>query len=277
MEKSNVYFQKLNKAYYPKRSPFHPSKIYPEYPFKEISKEKNVVYDLFRNLLHLMGLDKENWKTERWNPFKNIIFPGNRVLIKPNLVKENSRIQDCITTHPSIIRVIVDYVFIALKGKGEIIIGDAPLQKCDFDKLIETTGLEKTIDFYKSKEVDINLIDFRTEKLVSKSNSIFTLLTQNKKKIKTEKLSGDPRGYTIVDLKNCSNLQDLSLDLNQILIYTKKDGTLSNKKQRIRLYFCDCIISGENDGPLDPTPKKTKILIKNKYLSKYDLNSRKIL
>lgn len=212
MEKPNVYFQKLDKIYYPKRSPFHPDTFYPEYPFKEILKKKNVVYDSFRNLLYLMGFNKENWNTEHWNPFKKIINQGNQVLIKPNLVKDNLRLQDCITTHPSIIRAIIDYVFIALKGMGEIIVGDTPLQKYNFKNLIETIGLEKTIDFYKSKCININLIDFRTETLISKSNSIYTILTQNIKKIRTRMLSGDPRGYTIINLKNKSNLQFLSLN-----------------------------------------------------------------
>ncbi|KKL15024.1 hypothetical protein LCGC14_2509750, partial [marine sediment metagenome] len=137
---------------------------------------------------------------KNWNPLKTIIQPGNTVLIKPNLVLDNLKFQDSITTHPSIIYALINYIAIALKGKGEIIVGDAPLQSCNFDKLIRFTGLKKTIDYYKSKNIKVDLIDFRLEKLIIKK----------KRNYKIEKINGDPRGYQIIDLHHNSSLQELS-------------------------------------------------------------------
>lgn len=210
MDSTNVYFYKTEKKYYPNKPPFNPSKNYPEYKFTNISKHDNHIYQSFRNLLYLMDLDKENWNTNNWNPLKNLISPGDIVLIKPNLVIDNEKNQECITTHPSIIRAIIDYVIIALKGKGEIIIGDAPLQQCNFIKLTKNSGLLQVIHFIKSKNINIKLIDFRTEKMVTSSKTILTKLTKYKKNIRLKKLKGDPNGYTIIDLREDSNLQKIS-------------------------------------------------------------------
>jgi len=208
MEASNVSICKVEKKIYPKIPPFHPSESYPEYPFKEISNNENHVYKGFRLLLNLMGLDKENWNTKDWNPLSDIIKPGNSVVIKPNLVLDNIENQESVTTHTSVIRAVIDYVIIALKGTGEIIVGDAPLQKCDFNTLIENNGLRKTIDFYKSKGIKIELIDFRKEKMGLKRSK----LTNSKKGLEVIKLEGDPKGYKVINLKKQSNLHILSIN-----------------------------------------------------------------
>ena len=200
MNNSFVYIEKTKEIIYPKNPPFHPSEPYPERVFNELSKNKNNVYRSIRNVLYLMGLDKNNWGNKNWNPFKNIIRPGNRIVIKPNLVLDNLKFQDAITTHPSIIRALIDYIVIALKGEGEIVVGDAPLQSCNFDKLVRYTGLKQTIDHFKSKGINIELIDFRLNKLILKK----------KKNYKIEKIDGDLKGYKIVDLFNESSLEDIS-------------------------------------------------------------------
>lgn len=230
-----VFIQKMKKIVYPKNPPFHPDVAYPEYPFKSIFKKKNDIYESFRELLYLMELDKKNWNTKNWNPFKNIISPGDNVLIKPNLVIDNEENQECITTHPSLIRAIIDYVVIALKRDGEIVIGDAPLQQCDFIKLTKNTGLLQVIDFIKSKNINIKLIDFRTEKMVTNTKTIFTKLTHLKKNIRTKKLKGDPNGYTVIDLRKDSNLQNISYNNGyKKFRVTDYDPTLMKKVHNMR-------------------------------------------
>ncbi len=44
------------------------------------------------------------------------------------------------------------------------------------------------------------------------------------------------------------------MDLNQIVYYGKKDGTLENDRQRLFFSLCDGIIGGQGDGPLKPKP-----------------------
>lgn len=150
---------------------YSPSEKYPEYLFNEISPVKNDVYEAVRNSFFLMGYDKDNYGTSLWNPLGNLIKPDNTVLIKPNLVRHANGIikngTDCLITHASIIRAVVDYALIALKGSGKIIIGDAPIQSCDFDILLaKEQGLYKLIEFYKSTNImtTIELCDFRDYK-----------------------------------------------------------------------------------------------------------------
>ena len=44
------------------------------------------------------------------------------------------------------------------------------------------------------------------------------------------------------------------LDLNQIVIYGKSDGTLADTPQRQMFSLCDAIIGGQGNGPLLPKP-----------------------
>jgi len=83
------------------------------------------------------------WSNER-GPFGGIIPPGARVLIKPNMVlhqNEGPGGVDCLITHSSVIRAVTKA---ALRtDAAEVLVGDAPIQGCDFDQLVKTTGLEE--------------------------------------------------------------------------------------------------------------------------------------
>lgn len=62
----------------------------------------------------------------------------------------------------------MDYVLIALKNKGCVILGDAPVQSCDFEQLLVDGDYMKIIQFYKKQGVELSYIDFRetTAKIV---------------------------------------------------------------------------------------------------------------
>lgn len=169
-------------AYYPDLNDnptFRPSIPYPEYPFgNELSKEENLVYDMVRETLHLLMLDKENYGTSLWNPLGKFIKPSDYVVLKPNLVMhKNFRAGgendlECVYTNAAVIASLIDYVVIALKGTGTIVVGDAPVQECDFVELVNISGYQKLIDYYKDKGINICLKDFRG--LVTKiDNGIF--------------------------------------------------------------------------------------------------------
>ena len=72
-------------------------------------------------------------------------------------------------THPSIVAAVIDYVLIALGKNGRIIVGDAPVQECNFEKLIAESGYSDLISFYKGKGIDIDIVDFRELKSVVKN------------------------------------------------------------------------------------------------------------
>jgi len=108
-----------------------------DYAFRNIAKKYGAGLT-FTQMVSAEGVIKNNFNTPQWNPFKDIIKPTNTVVIKPNFVlskHDNGGDLFSIITHPSIIRTMVDYVYIALAGKGKIIIADATQMDCDFKEL----------------------------------------------------------------------------------------------------------------------------------------------
>src|SRR4030042_6966973 len=211
MEDNIVFIYKIAKAKYPKDALYPPHIKYPEYPFVEISKQQNLVYAAIRDLFFRLNLDRENFNTPQWNPLKSFISPGYTILLKPNFVFDKVKLRDisyeAINTHTSIIRAVIDYCIIALRGTGKIILGDAPIQSCQFNRLTEINGAKQLMDFYKSggsnpsllKGISFELQDFRVEYFRLKELQIehmnFIYYKQKKK------LPGDSTGYHIVDLK----------------------------------------------------------------------------
>ena len=167
------FFEYKNNSQYPTDFYFRPSEEYPEYPFKElgISETNNDVYRMVRNAFYVSGLDKEHFGEAIWNPLGGYIVPGDTVLVKPNLVFHHNPKNyveynglDCMVTHPSVIRCILDYIIIALQGKGKIILGDAPVQECIFDRLLDIGGYRRIERFYNQitdLPYNIQFTDFR--------------------------------------------------------------------------------------------------------------------
>ena len=144
---------------------FRPSERYPELVGEKIANKSNDVYGLVRKAFHLLKLDEGNYDTENWNPLGKYISPGNCVLIKPNLVLDQNLNPnggvECLYTHPSVTAAVIDYVLIALRGSGKIIIGDAPVQECRFEELVESSGYRKLVEYYSDQGIDIQLKDCR--------------------------------------------------------------------------------------------------------------------
>ncbi len=143
---------------------FRPSVQYPEYT-GALSERGNRIYDGVREALYFLGLDADHFGTPAWNPLEEFIKPGMCVLIKPNLVMDTNAHPeggtDCLYTQPSVVAPMIDYVLLALKGKGKIVIGDAPMQRCDFDNLVETSGYQELVEDYRARGIDIALVDMR--------------------------------------------------------------------------------------------------------------------
>lgn len=154
------------KAHYPTLPPFHPSTAYPEYTGGDLALEENPAYEGVRACLHLLGLDNEHFGTPIWNPLGEIIHPGDRVVLKPNFVLSHHAQEGnlfSIITHPAVIRAVLDYVALALKGEGSIVIADAPQMDCNFSALKEQTGLPVLQEwFWKTYKIPLEVLDLRT-------------------------------------------------------------------------------------------------------------------
>jgi len=188
-------------------APFHPQEAFPESPFTALSSGlPNHAYTSVRSSLQLLGLDKVNFGKKGWNPLGGLIRTGDHVLLKPNLIRESHSVRrdewEQVITHPSIIRAVLDYVFIALKGKGKVTIADGPQTDSDFDEIVRRTGLNKIVDFFMDKGLEISLLDLRRERWLQRNGVTY----------KRQSLPGDPAGYTTVNLDNNSEFADYSLN-----------------------------------------------------------------
>ncbi len=230
---------------YSKRPPFFPPVIYPELRHLNIelkTDESNQTYEAVRNAFILLGLDAENIGSENWNPLTELINPGDCVVIKPNFVLDlnvNDRTSQSSITHGSVIRAVIDYVILALRGQGKIIVADAPQMNCDFDKLIRKNGMRAVIRYYKKQlkntSVKIELTDLRREMTVYKHGVVW----------ERTPLKGDPLGYTIVDLKNYSELNGLNPKRFYGADYNRKETIAAHSKGHHKYFISNTILNAD--------------------------------
>ncbi|MGA1871241.1 MAG: DUF362 domain-containing protein [bacterium] len=169
-----------------------------------------------------LGLDPENIGTSQWNPFKDIVKQGDNVLIKPNLVTHRHYLGDnflySTITHGSMLRPIIDYVYLALDGKGSIIIADNPIQRADFNVLMEFTGIQKMADELTKRGYNgITILDLRPRILHENNNSDCCY----------EDSEGDPLGYVTIDLGKDSLFAEFD-ENPDIHYYTLADPTVDH-------------------------------------------------
>jgi len=103
------------------------------------------------------------WSEVGRGPFGSAIPRGARVIVKPNWVLHENRGPwglDPLVTDPELIKRIVDGVLAA--GPSRVLVGDAPLQGCDLERLLSATGLDRWAAELTSREPSFEgLRDFR--------------------------------------------------------------------------------------------------------------------
>jgi uncharacterized protein (DUF362 family) len=114
--------------------------------FPEVPDDAEVTTSLIalRSLFMQAGLDTLNQGSTRWNPLGDMINAGAKVVIKPNWVHHrngSSQGMDCLVTHTSVIAAILIYV--AKANPQSITICDAPIQSCDFERLMDSQGVHE--------------------------------------------------------------------------------------------------------------------------------------
>jgi uncharacterized protein (DUF362 family) len=220
MNEKRVFVLKTEVAAYP-NPPFHPSEHFPELDIKAIDKG-NRIYGLVRETLYGLGMDHDNFGTPLWNPFKELTKPGDKVVLKPNLVFDahggGRQGVEAMITHASLLRPVIDYILKASQGKVRITICDAPIQSASWDKLIKQNHYQALVDYFKSKGINIELLDLR--KLQSFCNNYGGIE-------KAIELSGDPRGNCIVDLGKQSCFTPIASDSKKLEITNYPPGTVS--------------------------------------------------
>ena len=147
-------------------APFAPGAQFPELHFAPEPGTANPVYQLVRDCLRQAGLDAERFGQSDWNPLGEYISPGQRVFLLCNFVYHRRPFETaaqftCKCTHASVIRAVADYALIALDGKGEVVIGNAPLQSCDWDAVLDQTGTRALIEYYRLHRCNVRAMDLR--------------------------------------------------------------------------------------------------------------------
>ena len=126
----------------------------------------------------------------------NMIKPGNKVVIKPNFVKESHLYKpndwDYVITHTEVIRMVLERVIKDLQGKGQIYIVEAPQTDSDWDKIIDRVQLKELVsELQATTDVEILCYDLREERWFYKQGII----------VRRKKLPGDPKGYVKINLR----------------------------------------------------------------------------
>jgi uncharacterized protein (DUF362 family) len=188
-------------------SPYHE---YPEYLFdtsylNKSSEKETATYDSYaavRDVFVRLGMDTKNHGTKSWNPLGDLIKPGDEVLLKPNCVLHTNRAglgTEQMVTHGSLIRAALDYVSIALNSQGVVTVADSPMQTCNFQKVVQLSGINQILDFYAEySDIEVNLVDLRASEFVPQRLGGY----------KARTLPGDERGYTFIDLNDASEHSD---------------------------------------------------------------------
>lgn len=223
-----------------KRDLFRPNIAYPEYPFSSdaVSSSKNSVYEGFRNLLMVSGLDSDNVGSAYWNPFGAYVRPGDKVLVKPNFVMDVNPSgcgTDCLYTHPSVIAAVIDYVVIALKGEGSIVLADAPMQTCNFDNLVRQSGIFELVEWYRSQGVDIALADMRGLRSVESASGLI------------QEVIEEARGR-VIDLGEESSFHGLSderIDKLRITNYDPKELKKHHARSKHEYYISSYLLDAD--------------------------------
>lgn len=121
---------------------FEPSLALAEVPvgaYLEDSGDASMISRAIASLASDLG-----WASDGKGPFGELIPPGARVLIKPNFVlhyNQGSGGMEPMITHQSVIKAVVNGALQA--DASEVLVGDAPIQTCDFAALLNETGLGK--------------------------------------------------------------------------------------------------------------------------------------
>jgi uncharacterized protein (DUF362 family) len=96
---------------------------------------------------------------------KNILdsesIGGRKILLKPNWVMHNERIDDeiCLRTNDSFLLAALEIILV--NKPGSVIIGDAPIQGCHWDNMLKKPFLEAIEALSVKYSVPVTIMDFR--------------------------------------------------------------------------------------------------------------------
>jgi uncharacterized protein (DUF362 family) len=163
---------------------------------------------------------------------------GKRVLLKPNLVKQNKTAQDeiCLRTNDNL---MLETVHALLEfGPKELILGDAPIQDCVWDELFPKSFYDELKNMSDKFGIPVRLVDFRRHIFYTGSNKL----------VANERNEGE---YLIFDLGKDSFLEPITTAKKKFRVTNYNPDRMSEThgpgmhKYCIRrdLFDCDTVIT----------------------------------
>lgn len=169
-----------------------------------VNSAELALHELFR----AWRLDLDHHGTPAWNPLGALIPSGARIVIKPNWVfheNQSGAGLDCLLTHSSFIGAAAKYA--ALTKPAQLIIGDAPIQGCDFAQLRRLAGIDALEDGLRRHGLQFSITDFRR-----------TILKDNPLGHERSEGMRDLEHFVLFDLKEDSLLEPLSAEASKFRV-----------------------------------------------------------
>lgn len=187
-------------------APFHPAERYPEYP-GPLAAAPNHAYALVRETLAALGLDAARFGTADWNPFSDLVRPGGRIVVKPNWVlhaNEGPGGTDCLITHAALLRAVLDYALLA--RPAAVVVGDAPVQVCHFDRM-QALGFDRVAAYFRASGAPVTVKDFRRTTMVREAHA--AQVSENRHGLED---------FVLVDLGAHSTLEPIAADYERFRV-----------------------------------------------------------
>lgn len=144
-----------------------------------------------------------DWEDGHRGAFGRVIPPGARVVVKPNLVLHENQGPwgiEPLVTEPALIRAVAHEALLA--GASRVIVGDAPIQGCDFGSLLDRTRLADWAEGLSEREPRFTgVVDFRRT----------TCTFENGLRVATENLQPE-ENFVMFDLGAGSMLEPVTAD-----------------------------------------------------------------
>lgn len=173
------------------------------------------LYTAVEALFGALGLDAGRRGDPAWNPLGDLVQPGGRVVVKPNLVSHKNlharidgRKLQASSTHGSLLRPIVDYALRAVGPTGHVRVLDAPIEGCVLEDVAGPLGVFAVVEHLAKRGAAIDFVDLRTSAVRARlllDDVRWHGRSFNAGLLQRERLPGDPQGYCVVDLADRSS------------------------------------------------------------------------
>lgn len=170
----------------------------------------NPVFEAVEALFRAMGLDAARAGTPEWNPLGELIRPGDRVIVKPNLVSSKNLHEkiagkklQASSTHGSLLLPVLVYALRATGPTGQVRVVDSPVEGCEIEKVAGPLGVYSAISHLANKGYPVDFVDLRSfwmEPRLVLDDARAAGRSWNLGLLVKRPLPGDPRGYRTIDL-----------------------------------------------------------------------------